>query len=236
MPIDTIVASTPISRAVPSGPSRSLTGWWIPLGLVFLGAIPVLAGVLRLTSFARGDTSMDDAERFASHPAALSVHIVSALTFTLVGATQFWPALRHARPAVHRLLGRIAAPAGLVSGLSGLWVMAAYPSSAAAGLPLHVMRATVGVLMVGFVLTALVALARRNYASHGAWMTRAYALGIAAGTQAFVLIPMTFVLHMDTEASFTWGMALGWAVNIGAAEWLLHRRARRARAITPSAR
>ena len=59
---------------------------------------------------------------------------------------------------------------------------------------------------------------------------------IAAGTQAFVLIPMTFVLRMDTEASFTWGMALGWAVNIGAAEWLLHRRTRRARAITPSAR
>ena len=59
------------------------------------------------------------------------------------------------------------------------------------------MRAAVGIAMTSFVVVSLVALARRDYAGHGAWMTRAYALALAAGTQAFVLVPMTFVLQLD---------------------------------------
>ncbi|MBX3221869.1 MAG: DUF2306 domain-containing protein [Labilithrix sp.] len=210
-------------------PSRAFEGW-IPLGLVCLGAFPAFAGVVRLASFAQGGPTLPDAERFASHPGALAVHVAAGLLYTLLGAIQFAPALRRRRPALHRIAGRIVAPAGLAAGLSGLWTMLAYPASPTAGLPIHAMRVVAAASMITFLVAGLAALTRRDFRAHGAWMTRAYAIGIAGGTQALMLAPLTLLFGVDTEATFTVGMALGWLVNLGAAERIVRRRRSRAAA------
>jgi nitrate reductase gamma subunit len=81
--------------------------------------------------------------------------------------------------------------------------------------------------MAAFLAAGVVALLRRDFLGHGAWMKRAYALGIAAGTQALVLIPVTFGLGVDTEASYATAMGAGWLLNAGVAEWLIRRQQQR---------
>jgi len=203
-------------------PTRLLDGAWIPLGLVALGAIPALGGLTRLASFARASTLPDEA-RFADHPGALALHVTSALTFSLLGALQLWPGLRSHRPSVHRGLGRALIPAGLFAAVSGLWTMLAYAPAPTAGPTLHVLRVASALALLSFLLLGLRALRQKDYLQHGAWMTRAYALGIAPGVQALFLAPLAFGLGVDTELSFTTGMALGWALSLGVAEWSLRR-------------
>jgi NADPH:quinone reductase-like Zn-dependent oxidoreductase len=81
--------------------------------------------------------------------------------------------------------------------------------------------------MIGFITTALFALRRRDYVSHGAFMTRAYALGSAAGTQFFTFLPWLFFESIRTVTGNAVIMAAGWIINIVVAEVVLRRRARR---------
>ena len=74
--------------------------------------------------------------------------------------------------------------------------------------------------MLGFT-----AVRRRDIAAHRAWMIRAYAIGLAAGTQAFTegiggAIFGTGVLAADLAKG------AGWVINLAVAEWVI-RRARR---------
>jgi NADPH:quinone reductase-like Zn-dependent oxidoreductase len=199
--------------------------WAVSLGLVALGVIPAVGGAVRLASFGTGSVALADAPRFAAHPSVLAVHIVSALTFSLLGALQFAKGARRRSPSLHRAAGWLVAPAGVVAGLSGLATMVAYAPSPTAGPTLHALRILSGVAMIAFLALGLEALRRRDYRAHGAWMTRAYALGIAPGTQALALIPLTLALGGDTELTFTTGMAVGWLVNLAFAERVLRRRA-----------
>lgn len=202
--------------ALPRTP-RLFEGAWIPLGLVALGAFPALAGLARLASFAGASRLPDDA-RFADHPIALATHVASALAFSMLGALQLWPGLRAHAPRVHRSLGRALVPAGVLAALSGIATMIVYDAAPTAGLAIHAMRiASALVLLVSLALGTR-AIVRRDLGAHRAWMTRAYAIGIAPGVQALFLAPLAFGLGIDTEATFTIGMALGWAVSLAVAE------------------
>jgi NADPH:quinone reductase-like Zn-dependent oxidoreductase len=213
----------PANDAAPP-PPRRFDGW-APLGLLLLGAIPALAGALRLASFAPGGPPLTDGARFAARPAVLAVHIAAALVYWLAGAAQFWPSLRRARPAWHRAVGYAVAPSGIIAGLAGLAAMLVYAPQPTAGVTLHALRAASGVAMVGSLVAGLAALRRRAFEAHGAWMTRAYAIGVAPGTQALMLAPLTFAFGVDTELTYTVGMALGWLINLAVAERIVRRRA-----------
>ncbi len=203
--------------------TRRRSDWAVPLGLIALGVIPALGGAARLASFATDRAALSDSPRFAAHPSVLVAHIVSALTFSLLGALQFSRGLRRRNPSLHIAAGRIVAPAGMIAGLFGIAAMVAYAPSPTAGPTMHAMRLIAGVAMIVFLALGLDALRRRAFVEHGAWMTRAYALASASGTQALVLLPITLVFRADTEASFTSGMALGWLINVAIAEWLVRR-------------
>ena len=51
------------------------------------------------------------------------------------------------------------------------------------GLVLYGLRLLVGAAMVAEIWLGLNAIRQRRFADHGAWMLRAYALGMGAGTQ-----------------------------------------------------
>jgi uncharacterized membrane protein len=203
---------------------RALWALRIPLGLVVLGLLPALGGALRLVDIGSGRPSLPDAERFAAHPAVLVVHIVASLTFALLGAAQFWPSLRQRRRSLHRAAGYLLVPAGFASGLSGLATMAVYEAAPTSGLPIHLLRIAAGVAMMSTLALGVAAIVRGDVGAHGAWMTRAYALGIAPGAQALMLAPLTLVLGVDTEATFTVGMAAGWLVSVLVGERAIRRR------------
>ena len=82
-------------------------GRWVPVGLVALGAIPVLAGTARLVELFGGPSLISTDARFAASPAPVVVHVAAAIGFTVLGAFQFSAGIRRRHPAWHRRAGRV---------------------------------------------------------------------------------------------------------------------------------
>ena len=96
------------------------------------------------------------------------------------------------------MAGRVLIPAGFVLALSGLWMATVYHHPAGDGPALLVIRVVFGSYMLVSLVLAVRALVRRCYVVHGAWMTRAYALGVVLlGTQAIALIPGSILFGSD---------------------------------------
>jgi hypothetical protein len=157
-------------------------------------------------------------------------HIAGATVYCLLGAFQFLPALR-TRRSWHRLAGLVLIPAGLVAALSGVWMAAFYTFPDGGSPLLTVIRLAFGTAMAASILLGILAIRRRDFAAHGAWMTRAYALGIAAGTQAVALA--IWILSVGPVDTLTDALLMGaaWVINAGVAELVILRRTRRAPAV-----
>jgi hypothetical protein len=203
--------------------------------LILLTLIPILSGALRLTQLGGGPELIPAATRFSGSPIPVVLHIVSATLFSVVGAFQFLPALRRGKRSWHRMAGRVLIPAGFVLALSGLWMATVYPHPVGDGPALLVIRVVFGSYMLVCLVLAIRALVRRSYVAHGAWMTRAYALGIAAGTQALALIPGSILFGADNEISRAVAMSAAWVINLAVAELVIWRRTVRATARRPVA-
>lgn len=210
------------------GPSRGLTqrDWLIPAALVVLSLVPVIAGAFRLGELAVGAEVTADNARFFANPLPVVVHIVSASVFSVVGAFQFSPGLRRRHRRWHRRAGPVLIPFGLAAGGSGLWLTLAYPFVEPSGWILYAMRLVVGSAMVASIGLAILAILRRDFSSHGAWMLRGYAIGLGAGTQVLTFLAWFLIGGPDTELGRAVVMGSGWAINIVVAEWAIRRMAR----------
>jgi uncharacterized membrane protein len=200
--------------------------WPVPVALVALSAIPLTAGTLRLIQLAGGPAVIPADHRFAGFPIALVAHILGATTFALAGMLQLVPRFRRRHPAWHRRAGRVVAVAGLVVATSALWLTLFYEAQPGTGELLYVLRLVFASAMAACLVLGVTAVRRGDIASHRAWMVRAYAIGLAAGTQVFTegiggAILGTGVLAGDLAKG------AGWAINLAVAEWVLRRRARR---------
>jgi drug/metabolite transporter superfamily protein YnfA len=196
----------------------------VPLGLILLSFIPIVSGSLRLTQLGGGPEIIPEASRFTVFPWPVVVHIVSATLFSIVGAFQFVPALRRGRRSWHKAAGRMLLPAGFLVALSGLWMAAFSELPVGDGPLLLVIRLGFGTYMLVCLSLAVRALVRRQFSTHGAWMTRAYAIAVAAGTQAIFLIPVSVILGSTHELGRALTMGAAWAVNLAVAELVIRRR------------
>ncbi|MBO0608132.1 DUF2306 domain-containing protein [Myceligenerans salitolerans] len=208
--------------------------WLIPSGLVLLSLVPALGGASRLAELAGGPAVTEENARFVEAPVPVLVHIVSVTIYSLLGALQFSPGFRSRRNGWHRAAGTVLIPAGLATALSGLWMTAFYDLRAKDTAVVNGVRYVVGTVMVAGLILAVRALLRHDYVAHGAWMTRAYAVAMGAGTQALLLGPWLAVARPrpddpTTIVVNTAGMTLAWVINALVAEWLVHRRRRRGR-------
>lgn len=197
---------------------------WIPVGLILLNLIPIVSGSLRLTQLGGGPELLPEAARFTSFPLPVVTHIVAATLFSVLGAFQFLPGLRRGRRSWHKLVGRVLIPAGFLVALSGMWMGAFSELPAGDGAALLVLRLGFGGYMLASLALGIRAIVRRRFAVHGAWMTRAYAIGIAAGTQAIFLIPVSMLLGPSHEAGRAIAMGLAWVANLAVAEMAIRRR------------
>jgi len=180
---------------------------------------------MRITELTSGGTVTPENARFFDSPVPVVVHIVASTVFLLLGALQFAPSLRRRR--WHRLAGRVVMPAGLLSALSALWMTLFYDLPAVNGVALLVMRLGFGTAMAVGIVLAFVAIRRGDVGTHSAWMTRAYAIGLGAGTQVFTFLPWTLVFGAPGQAMNAVLMGAGWVINLAVAEVVIRRRAAR---------
>lgn len=210
---------------IPSTTHRAPAARWVPFALVALSLIPVLSGLLRLYGLAGGPRLMPTDVRIDLSPVPVVVHVVSVVPYALLGAFQFSTTLRRRWPAWHRRAGRLLVVLGLGVALSGLWITASYPLKPGSGVLLYVIRLVVGTAMAAGVLLGLRAIRRGDVARHRAWMTRAYALALGAGTQVFTGA-ITAALPGDGALVHDLGMGAAWVINVVLAEVVIRRRTR----------
>ncbi len=225
----TNTAGTPATR-------RLRHRWLAPTGLIMLSLIPVIAGAARLTELTSGPVVTEQNARFVDSPIPVVIHIVSVTVYCLLGAFQFVPSLRRGRRSWHRITGRTLVPAGLLAALSGLWMAAFYSFPNGDGTLLLVIRLAFGSAMVASLVLGLVAVLRRDFAGHGAWMTRAYAIGVAAGTQAIVLAFWISIVGPTDPTTRALIMGAAWVIDLGVAEYVIRRRTRRTGALDRASR
>jgi hypothetical protein len=94
------------------------------------------------------------------------------------------------------------------------------------GTLLLVIRLAFGSAMAASLVLGLVAVLRRDFARHGAWMTRAYAIGVAAGTQAIVLAFWISIVGPTDPTTRALLMGAAWVTDLGVAEYVIRRRTR----------
>jgi hypothetical protein len=89
----------------------------------------------------------------------------------------------------------------------------------------HLERRLFGAAMFASVVLAFDAVRRRDFAAYGAWMTRAYAIGLGAGTQLFTHLPwLVLVGGRPGELPRAVMMGVGWMINVVVAERAIRRR------------
>jgi uncharacterized membrane protein len=206
--------------------------WLVPATLILLSLVPAVAGTARLAELARGADVTAANARFFAQPLPVVLHILAVIPYSIVGAFQFSAAFRRRRRNWHRAAGRVLAVFGLVAALTGLWMAHFYPWPEGDGQVVYLERLVFGSAMVVSIVLALAAVRRRDFASHGAWMTRAYAIGLGAGTQVLTHLPWFILVDgKPGESGRAVMMGAGWVINVIVAEWIIRRRTARARTV-----
>jgi uncharacterized membrane protein len=220
--------------------------WIVPAALLALGALPMLAGAFRLVqlgavaggvaggipgdlagvSFTTANVHPVDGARFIAAPVPVVLHILSATLYGVFGAWQFAPGLRRSQPGWHRAAGRALVPLGLLAALTGLWMTLFYPVGTESparfdGPAVFALRLLAGTAMAVSLCLGLAAVLKRDIPRHRAWMLRAYALGLGAGTQVFTHLPWFLFPSIQGEAARALFMGAGWVINLAVAEWLI---------------
>ena len=199
-----------------------MTNGLVPLLPIALSLVPAIAGTARLIELAGHASATPANARFVDAPIPVTLHILSVIPFSMLGALQFATQLRRKR--WHRVSGRILAPCALVVALTGLWMAQFYPWPAGDGVALYLMRVVVGSAMAVSVVLSAAAIRRRDFAAHGAWMTRAYALGLGAGTQVLTHLPWFLFVGQPDESVRALLMGSAWVINLVVAERFIRRR------------
>ncbi len=206
---------------------RRPSAWRVPVALIALSLIPVLAGSSRLIGLSGGPELIPADSRFAASPVPVVVHILSAIVYSVLGAFQFSTGLRRRRPGWHRAAGRLIVVLGLAVAFSALWLTQFYPpAEGRSGGLIYVFRLLAGSAMALSIVLGFAAIRRRDVTRHRAWMTRAYALALGAGTQAFTL-GIGEPVFGSGELSTALLLGAGWGINLAVAERVIRKRTAR---------
>lgn len=206
---------------------------WLVTGLILLSVIPLIMGALRLNELARGAEITPANARFFASPLPVVSHIVGSGVYALLGAFQFVSRFWRRGTGWHRWAGRVLVPFGLLVGLSGIWMTLFYPRPESASDLLFALRLFFGSGMVLSIVLGFIEIRRGNILRHRAWMTRAYAIGMGAGTQVLTGMVGALVFGKPNEFENALLMGAAWVINLGVAEWSIRRRpSNRARAIS----
>jgi uncharacterized membrane protein len=205
---------------------------WVPIALITFVLIPVLAGSARLVELSGGPAILPMNPRIDASPVPVVVHIISALLYAVLGSFQFSSALRRRKPGWHRAAGRVLVVLGLAVAFSALWMTQFYARPEHTGELLYLFRLAFGSAMATSIILGFTAIRRRDIARHRAWMTRAYALALGAGTQVFTQGLGEAILGTH-EVTRDLLLGAAWVINLAVAEYVIRRQpSRRGRRAT----
>jgi uncharacterized membrane protein len=205
-------------------PRKARKVWLMFIVAAVFGAVLISPYLLLDIDNSRLDVSGE------AHYAVLVTHIFAAFIALVLGPLQFVPAIR-TRRRIHRTIGR-------------LYLLAGVLPSALAAVPVALLSGRL-VTQIGLTIPAVLwlitgalayrAARRHDYTEHQNWMMRNYALTFLAVTSR-ILVPLLLLAQIPfTSTSFgsigdkapsmiPIGQALGWIVNLIAAETLIRRR------------
>lgn len=197
--------------------------WALFAFLVLYSFVPIVGGLARVIELTGGPAAIPENPRALVQPLPDIVHILASVTFCFFGALQFLPSLRRQSPRLHRNMGRIVAPAGVVAASTGLWMTHYYSFPAELqGTSLYLVRIILSLAMIGLIIRAVLAIRSRNVAVHRASMIRAYAIGLGASTQALIGIATFAVADSELLGSTRDIMMISaWGINLLFAELII---------------
>lgn len=208
------------------GRPRARRSWPVPAALIVLSIIPLTAGILRVIQLAGGPEIIAPDARIAVSPVPIIIHIVGAAVYALLGILQFIPRFRRRHPAWHRRTGRVLAIAGVLVAGSALWMTLVYARQPGTGDLLYISRLLFGTALAVCLILAIAAVRRGHIAAHRAWMIRAYAIAVAAGTQVFTG-GISAAIFGSGALQDDLAKVSAWVINLTVAEWIIRRAARR---------
>jgi hypothetical protein len=164
--------------------------------------------------------------QFAEHPWASKLHVVLGVCWVLILPFQLFAKLRGRRPALHRVMGKIAVACGYYFGISALWLAGVMPF---AGVAESIVIAFVGGTFLFALTKAYLAARQRAIPAHQRWMLRATAIGLSIATTRVVDGAVLYPSHvMSDQAAFTTSFLVAWVINVTVVElWLRRGRQRR---------
>lgn len=198
--------------------------WWVSVGLILLSVIPLIFGAIRLSQLANGAEITPANARFFASPSPVVIHIISSAIYALFGAFQFVSSLWKRGNGWHLWVGRLLVPFGLTVGLSGLWMTLFYPRTDNL---LYAFRIFFGFGMVLSIILGFISIRRRDVNQHRAWMTRAYAIGMGAGTQVLTGIVGAIIFGKPNEFENALLIGAAWVINLAVAEFSIRKRSHR---------
>jgi uncharacterized membrane protein YozB (DUF420 family) len=162
--------------------------------------------------------------RYVAAPWLAYLHIIPGVLYLLGAPLQLHRGFRERHFEVHRVMGRIILPAGIISGVFAL----------AFGIPFSFGGAfqslAAGVFGSWFLLCLLLAAAairRRDVGMHRRWMIRAFAVGIGVGTIRLWIGMLAGLSDIPIADSFALAFWLGLSMNVVAGElWLARNEGR----------
>lgn len=197
--------------------------WDIPVGLMALILIPHLAGAARISSLSgNGPVTLGNI-RFFTAPLPVILHIISTSHFCTLGTLQFSPGFRRSNLVWHRISGCLLFVSGFVAALTGIWMTLTYSIVPADNDLLHFFRLVFGTLMSISLITGLYAILNRDIMHHQAWMNRAFAIAMGAGTQAVTQLPVLLLFGEMNAMSKAMMMGAAWIINLAVAEFVNHK-------------
>ena len=185
----------------------------------FAAAIPLygaLPGTARYSEIEADSRRM--ARKFGEFPGTTLMHVLPGALFLLLAPLQFSRRIRTRHLRLHRWSGRLLVALGIPIGLTGLFFGLVNPF----GGPLEAATvAIVGTLFLFALARAVIAIRRREIATHREWMIRVFA--IALGISAVRLVGIAFALTTGTRPAvwFAHSVWIGFLLTLSAAElWI----------------
>ena len=196
----------------------------LPAFLIFACFVPAVFGSYRIGAIIYEANWMPVYAADHVDQLPLFMHVIGSVGFLLLGAAQMWLGLRQVAPVLHRRSGRFAAILGLIGAASGIWMTLLHGQIS--GPLLFWGRLAASTAWASCIVLGIAAILRRDVPNHRAWMIRAFALSLPAGTLAFILIPVMLIFGEQSEFAGEVIQVAAWPVHVAVAEFFARQKRR----------